>query len=161
MYASGLLLVTPLAVDAQEDAQAGRVRVNVRDTKTGEFVSKVHVKVIGSESGQFVSGETDLRGVFIADAIRGKATAIVRGEGDRYAFYRGETWLGPPPEAAQAEAEAAKKRVQKLTRGSYLENVVAVNAEQQAVRSQELRDLYQQGKGYVGAAGGIQAGSAQ
>jgi len=161
MYASGLLLVTPLAVDAQEDAQAGRVRVNVRDTKTGEYASKVHVKVIGSESGQFVSGETDLRGVFIADAIRGQATAIVRGEGDRYAFYRGETWLGPPPEAAQAEAEAAEKRAQQLSRGSYLENVSAVNVGQQAVRSQELRDLYQQGKGYVGAAGGIQAGWAQ
>ena len=165
LYASGLLLVTPLAIDAQEEAPAGRLRVNVRDTtargKTGQFVSKVHVKAIGSESGRFVSGETDLRGVFIADGLRGKATAIVRGEGDTYAFYRGDTWLGPPLEAPKAEAATAGKALKSLSRASYLENVGAMNYQQQAVRSQQLRDLYQQGQVLGGAAGGIKVQSAQ
>jgi len=161
IYASGLLLVTPLAADAQEDAVAGRLRLNVRDTTTGEFLAKVHVKAIGSASGEFVSGETDLRGVFIADGIRGKATAIVRGEGDRYAFYRGETWLGPPAEAPAEDAERLKKELRALSRESYLENVDALNVGQQEMRSQQLRHLYQQGAQYQQPGAGIEVQKAQ
>jgi tetratricopeptide (TPR) repeat protein len=161
IYASGLLLITPLVLEVQEEADAGRLRVNVRNSKSGDFMAKVHVKVIGSQSGRFVSGETDLRGVFIADGLQGKATAIARGEGDRYAFFRGETWLGPSPEVSEEEVEAARRGVQRMGRGEYLENVGTRNAEQQAARSRELRALYEKGQGYAGAKGGIQAGSAQ
>ena len=48
-----------------------------------------------------------------------------------------------------------------MNRDSYLENVGARNAQQQLVRSRELRGLYEQGKGYGGPAGGIQVQSAQ
>ena len=44
--------------------------------------------------GRFKSGETDLRGVFVADGLRGKATVIAKAGEARYAFHRGERWLG-------------------------------------------------------------------
>jgi len=53
------------------------------------------VKVIGSDDPEFISGETDLRGIFIADNIHGAATVIAR-KGDQYAFYRGKASLQPP-----------------------------------------------------------------
>ena len=56
----------------------------------------VHVKAIGSADTTFSGGETDLRGIFVADALRGKVTAIARDAESRYAFYRGDTWLGTP-----------------------------------------------------------------
>ena len=46
------------------------------------------MKVIGSGNEDFVSGQTDLRGVFVADGIRGGATVIALAGPSRYAFYR-------------------------------------------------------------------------
>ena len=71
LYASGIVLVTPLEIEVLEEAAAGRIRVTVRDARSKEFLPKVQVKVVGSDAPQFVSGETDLRGVFIADGLRG------------------------------------------------------------------------------------------
>jgi hypothetical protein len=76
-------------MNVQEDAVSGRVRVNLVDRATGAYVDKADVKVIGSQSGQFISGETDLRGIFVADGIRGMAAAIARDPNRRYAFHRG------------------------------------------------------------------------
>ncbi len=98
LFASGMVLVTPLAIDVQEDAVSGRVRVYLRDEILRRPVANVHVKAIGSEGGRFREGDTDLRGLFIADAIRGRATVIARDDHARYAFYRGEQWLGAAPE---------------------------------------------------------------
>ena len=57
---------------------------NRRDDK---YLPDVHVKVIGSGNEDFVSGQTDLRGVFVADGIRGGATVIALAGPSRYAFY--------------------------------------------------------------------------
>jgi hypothetical protein len=46
------------------------------------------VKVVGSDVGEFISGETDLRGVFKAGGLVGEATVIVK-KGTSYAFFRG------------------------------------------------------------------------
>ena len=51
------------------------------------------------------SGQTDLRGLFIADNVRGKATIIARAGESRYAFFRGETWLGAPPNAPATSSQ--------------------------------------------------------
>jgi TolA-binding protein len=93
LYASGIVLVTPLELDVLEEP-AGRVRVTVRDASTGDFVPKVQVKVIGSGNASFVSGETDLRGVFLAEGISGEAAVVARKGTAQYAFYRGTTRLG-------------------------------------------------------------------
>jgi uncharacterized protein YfaS (alpha-2-macroglobulin family)/tetratricopeptide (TPR) repeat protein len=109
LYASGLVLVSPLAIEPQEDSVSGRVRVTVKDDVEKDYASKVHVKVIGSSNPEFISGETDLRGLFIADGIRGTSTVIAMAEPGRYAFYRGTHQLGPqdtPPAPAAVPADA-------------------------------------------------------
>ena len=80
------------------------------DTAKGGYRPEVHVKAIGSADSEFRSGETDLRGIFIADNLRGKATVIAREGDSRYAFFRGSDWLGapenapvPPPQEAQPQ----------------------------------------------------------
>ena len=78
LYTSGLVLVTPLALEIQEDATSGRVRVTVKNKVSDKYADDVHVKVIGSANTKFTSGETDLRGIFVADAIRGTSTIIAR-----------------------------------------------------------------------------------
>ncbi len=95
LYASGIVLVSPLEIEALEDPAGGRVRVTLRDAHSKNFLPKVQVKVIGSENAQFLSGTTDLRGVFIAEGIRGMVTAVARKGDLEYAFYRGSTHLGP------------------------------------------------------------------
>ena len=106
LFASGLVLITPLKIEVQED-ESGRLRVNLQDEVKGLRPAGVHVKAVGSDDGNFKSGETDLRGVFVADGLRGKATVIAR-EGDaRYAFHRGERWLGARREQLQRQLEAA------------------------------------------------------
>ncbi|HEY2155398.1 MAG TPA: hypothetical protein VGH33_07195, partial [Isosphaeraceae bacterium] len=40
LYASGIVLVTPLELEVLEEADAGRVRVTVRDARTKDFVAK-------------------------------------------------------------------------------------------------------------------------
>jgi len=108
LHASGLVLVTPLEVEVQEDAASGRVRTTVKDRADDRYVSDVHVKVIGSHNNEFVSGETDLRGVFVADGVRGTSTVIAQAEGSRYAFFRGKTPLAVavPEPAAEAPSQA-------------------------------------------------------
>ncbi len=101
------MLVTPLAVEVQEDAPQGRVRVTVKNVVDDEYISEVHVKVIGTRNSEFISGETDLRGVFVADGIQGRSTVIAQVDQSRYAFFRGETELGPPPTAPNAPAPPA------------------------------------------------------
>jgi len=103
-FACGMILITPLKIEVQEDTTSGRVRANVLDTAKGGYRPEVHVKAIGSADKEFRGGETDLRGLFIADAIRGKATVIAREGESRYAFYRGESWLGAPSRARPASA---------------------------------------------------------
>ncbi|MDX2036423.1 MAG: MG2 domain-containing protein [Isosphaeraceae bacterium] len=97
LYASGIILVSPLEVDVLEEPESGRVRVTVRDAKTQDGVPKVQVKVIGSNNPSFISGATDLRGVFVAEGVRGQVTAVARRELGQYAFYRGTRAVGPAP----------------------------------------------------------------
>ena len=92
LSASGMVLRTNLRLEVQEDKSSGRVRVNVYDKARERYVSKAFVRVVGSKDGKFRSGNTDLRGVFVADGIKGKATVIVA-KGDQYAFHRGSANL--------------------------------------------------------------------
>jgi len=106
LFSSGLVLVTPLKMEVQEDAVSGQVRANVLDAAKGGYRAGVHVKAIGSADREFKGGETDLRGIFAADGLRGKATVIARDGDARYAFYRGANWLGAPEKAEPQPAAA-------------------------------------------------------
>ena len=112
LHASGLVLVTPLAVEVQEDAVSGRVRTTVKDVKADRYVNNVQVKVIGSGNDDFVAGDTDLRGVFVADGIHGRSTVIARAEPSRYAFFRGTDGSGRrrPPREQPAPPTPTRRR---------------------------------------------------
>ena len=115
LHASGLALLTPLGVEVQEDADSGRVRTTVKDVG-GKYLPEVHVKVIGMGNEDFVSGQTDLRGVFVADGIRGAATVIAQAGTARYAFYRSkgaamETLLARREEGVARPAGEVRRRV--------------------------------------------------
>jgi hypothetical protein len=96
LYASGIALVSPLELEVLEEAESGRVRVTVRDARSKDFVPKVQVKVIGSENQTFFNGESDLRGVFVAEGVVGEVTAVARKGTNQYAFYRGKQHVGQP-----------------------------------------------------------------
>jgi len=123
LHASGLVLISPLAVEVAEECSAGRVRVTVKDIVADKYVSQVQAKVIGSRNGEFVSGMSDLRGVFIADGIKGKSTVIAQASDGRYAFFRGTDELGPPEPASNQPAAPAEKAPAKNGKGE------AINAE--------------------------------
>jgi TolA-binding protein len=114
LFTSGMILITPLKIEVQEDIASGRVRANVLDTAKGGYRPEVHVKAIGSADTEFRSGETDLRGLFIADNVHGKATVIAREGESRYAFFRGDTWLGAAPNSAGKPPQAGEQQGQQI-----------------------------------------------
>lgn len=124
LFTSGMVLITPLKIEVQEDPASGRVRANVLDTAKGGYRPEVHVKAIGSADSDFRSGETDLRGLFIADNLRGKATVIAREGDSRYAFFRGDTWLGSPANAPATPAKPAAQPGQEI---DYQDNLFQQN----------------------------------
>jgi hypothetical protein len=164
LYTSGIVLVTPLELEVLEEAASGRVRVTVRDAQTKEFLPKVQVKVIGSGNPQFFSGETDLRGVFVAEGVQGQVTAVVRKETAQYAFYRGTTFVGQPPQPnrapAQGEGQAAQPAAnappalnQALDANLRFQN--QSNSERQIQRLQERYKAVAPEKSRGAAAGGF------
>jgi hypothetical protein len=152
LHASGLVLVTPLAIEVQEDGPSGRVRTTIKDRVAEKYVTDVHVKTIGSRNGDFVSGQTDLRGVFVADGIQGVSTVIAQLDQRRYAFHRGTVELGPPPApAAQPPAPAkpgagSKGGQQQSQEDQLLEGLRMQNYQLNSDGEQKLKKIYEQQK---------------
>lgn len=148
LYASGLVLVSPFGLEIQEEAASGRVRVTVKNTVDDRYAHKVHVKVIGSGNSEFVSGDTDLRGIFIADAIAGTSTVIAKADENRYAFFRGKTVLGSPPhpvsnvqDQGKDKKEAEGKKLPQSGKEILLENVIQQNTDNNGRQRQQYRSL--------------------
>ena len=153
LYASGLILVSPLTLQVQEDSDSGRVRVTVKNSIDDTFVSDVHVKVIGSANDDFISGDTDLRGLFIADDVRGTSTVIAAAGKGRYAFFRGDNPLqgfaapsdsvmgpfGSPNQQAEPEQKAEAK-------SSLRDNLFRQNQLFQEVQKGNYDDLMNNGR---------------
>ena len=136
------------------------MRVTVRDAATGAYVPKVQVKVIGSNNPNFLSGETDLRGVFVAEGVHGQAAAVARKGTAQYAFYRGQTPLGPPP-AAQPNAPAEAKPTQTVpaTQTPALDqNLKSQNFSNQSRNIERLQERYKAAPAMPGTQGGAAAG---
>jgi hypothetical protein len=132
LFKSCLILITPLEIEVQEDRFSGRVRVNVRNTVTGSYQSKVHIKAIGSADKHVISGAADLRGVFIADGVRGKATIIAQDAGNRYAFYRGTQSLVTPAKVVE------QKQLQPLSERKATDYRTHLNRRNQAIQSSNV-----------------------
>ncbi|MDF1836249.1 MAG: MG2 domain-containing protein [Planctomycetota bacterium] len=88
LHASSLVLISDIELDVDEFTN-GQVRVQVSSHKDDAFLKDVDVRVLGSDDGEFSIGKTDLRGLFSADSVRGKATIIARMGHNHYAFHRG------------------------------------------------------------------------
>jgi tetratricopeptide (TPR) repeat protein len=134
LYASGIVLITPLGMEVLEEPAAGRVRVSIRDTHTKDFLPKVQVKVIGSDNGQFISGETDLRGVFVAEGVRGLVTAVARQGSSQFAFYRGTTYVGQPaqpPSPMQSQQQGQQAPAQLSAGAAAKEQALDANLREQ------------------------------
>ena len=152
LYSSGLVLVSQLVLEVQEDATSGRVRVTVKDAVADKYANGVHVKVIGSANDHFQSGQTDLRGIFVADGINGTSTVIAKTDANRYAFFRGKTVLGnvPSPQAvekkpeAKGEGKAAGEAGQEATgKESLLDGLRRQNGEINSLQRGNYRGLLQ------------------
>ena len=129
LFSSGLVLVTPLALEVQEDVASQRVRVNVVNAVSRDGLSDVHVKVIGMGSSKFVSGETDLRGVYVADAVPGYPTAIARDADGHFAFHRSKSVMlaMAAPQGQQLEARDRQARKSSKGKADYRSNLLMDN----------------------------------
>jgi hypothetical protein len=114
-------------------------------------VHNVQVKVIGSRNDDFVAGDTDLRGIFVADGIHGRSTVIARAEPSRYAFFRGQTELAlPAPAAAPAPAPAAPQAAMPALKQpmsqekQLLQGLEMQNKSFQGQQMENLKKIYQQ-----------------
>lgn len=141
LTSSGLLLRTDLEIEAQELVGQGRIRVNVK--QADRFLARATVKVVGDRDGKIRTGKTDQRGVFIADALQGRATVLAR-VGDSYAFYRGKAHFGPPPEPDAAKRKSPQQKGQMRYRGAFdaLQDNALRNLRLQDERQQQLESLY-------------------
>ena len=107
LFASGLVLLSPLEIEVQHDPAEREVRTTVKDVVADRYLHAVQVKVTGSGNADFVSGTTDRRGLFVASGIVGSPTVIVQAGPGRYAFHRspaegrGTAWI----------AEAVERRL--------------------------------------------------
>ena len=150
LYASGIVLVSPIALEVTEEAAAGRVRVVVRDAGSHDLLSKVQVKVIGSNNATFTDGRTDLRGVAVAEGIAGQVTAVARRGTGQYAFYRGTTSVGATPAETNAPAAPnAEKpaRDQGQAGGMTLEqNLRGLNIQNQVRAIDRLQNRFNEGR---------------
>jgi uncharacterized protein YfaS (alpha-2-macroglobulin family)/TolA-binding protein len=127
--ASSMLLLSNLRVEVQEDLQSGLVRVNV--LQNNHFQDQVHIKVIGSHNQDFLSGESDLRGLFLANNIQGTATVIAKKE-NHYGFYRGV-------QALQKRSSKAKKLPESQKLDEYIQRDNKMNRSRS---SEQMRQLF-------------------
>ena len=147
LYTSGLVLVSPLTLAVQEDETSGRVRVTVKDTTEDSFLDDVDVKVIGAGNSSFQSGETDLRGLFVADDVKGNSTVIAMADNDRYAFFRGEKALqgwraqSPSPPAKVAPQASSKGLKLKTGKDALRLNIINQNGAFQREQQSNYGDL--------------------
>ena len=144
IHSSGMFLISPLRLEVRENSN-GRVRTTVKDSIADKFVSDVEVKVIGSANREFMSGETDLRGVYVADGVRGTAMVIARVGKSRYAFFRGKTHLGggSAMQGMMNQADPGGAPAQKpFSKSQLLEGLMDGNKQIQAEQQQQLDELY-------------------
>jgi len=150
LFASGLVLISPLKLDVRENRE-GSVRATVTDAASGKALADAEVKALGSRSKDVLSGSTDPRGVFEVAGIHGTSTVIVKQGDNRYAFHRGTTELGEsqPPQLQQSAGgqvqpasmpttPATPKSMRKmLDKGEYLKNIDESN---QAVQKSQIQN---------------------
>lgn len=139
-HSSCLVLVSDLEVHVQ-DFEDGQVRVQVMRAGDGQYLRDVDIRVIGSVDGTVQVGETDPRGLYVANGVTGRSTVIARLEPDHYAFHLGEREMGAPQRRQRQEPVQAGQ-------GFYLQNVIEWNDDSRDKRGKDLdRQMQQSRKG--------------
>ena len=87
-FASGLVLVTSLELEVCRDPLTGSVRVTLKDATSDQYVYGADVKVIGAGKAEVVAGQTDRRGLFVAEGVLGSPTVIAHAGAGKFALYR-------------------------------------------------------------------------
>jgi alpha-2-macroglobulin len=87
-FASGLVVITPLGIEMHHEPVAGEVRAIVKDLNTDQLVYQAQVQVFSAEGADIVTGETDRRGLFVANGIFRRAIVIAQAGPGTYAFHR-------------------------------------------------------------------------
>jgi alpha-2-macroglobulin len=119
--------------------------VVVRDARTKDLVSKVLIKVIGTNNPTFFSGQTDLRGVFVAEGVSGQVTAIARKEAGQYAFYRGKSQMGTSPATPASPMSGGRPAAEKRDDSQSLDNNLKMLNESNQIRQLDrLQNRYQE-----------------
>ncbi|MGD8452314.1 MAG: tetratricopeptide repeat protein [Phycisphaerae bacterium] len=142
LFASGLVLVTPLALEVQEDVGAQRARVNVVDAITRRGLSDVHLEAIGTAMSRFVSGQTDLRGVLVAEGINGYPTVVARDTAGHFAFYRSEGAVLAMAER-YPQFNGPNDRGYPGSKVDYIGNLLEDNRRFQSMNSYQLEEMLQ------------------
>lgn len=140
LHTSGLALVSDIELEVREDPTSGRLRIQARDQSNHKFVRDVDVRVVGSAGGDFISGKTDPRGLYIADGVIGLSTVIARYDREHYAFFRGEQALGSP---AQDKSQEFQRMNKQLEAQDYFDNVIRFNDSNVQQRAQRLQENIQ------------------
>ena len=105
LHASGLVLITPLAIEVRNEAAEDEVRTIITDAQSGRYLRDVQVRVIGRGNDDFISGQTDLRGMFLAKGVEGAPTVVAQAGPGRYAFFRGTAPRGLAEEIAASQPQ--------------------------------------------------------
>lgn len=130
VFASGLVLVSPLKMEVQQ--YEGLARVTLRDSKPAGPAAGV--RVTASNEQAFVSAETDLRGsASLALSGGRRITVIARRGKDEYAFYRSAVTL-------EEEKRAAARRQRAV---QYDEGILGVNVMMQQEAAGKLRGAFE------------------
>jgi hypothetical protein len=123
------------------------VRVTARDARSKDLLPRVQVKVIGTINPEFFSGETDLRGVFVAEGVIGQVTAVIRKDTTGYAFYRGTSFVGqapvpaPPGQSGQAAGQTQAPQMPALNQALDA-NLKMINSSNNLKQIQRLEERY-------------------
>lgn len=134
-FVSGLVLVSDLDLDVREDAAAGVVRVEAVSHSGGEYLRAVDVRVVGQGSDDFFAGETDLRGLYVAEGVAGVPTVIARLDGGHYAFHRGDARSWGAVQSADSQELGSHEQLYKAGKTiDYFQNISASNSLKQADR---------------------------
>jgi len=119
VFASGLALVTPLKMEVQE--YQGTARVTILEGDVRKPSEGVYIKA--ASNGNFVSGETDLRGVATLNhGGYGQLTIVARRGKDEYAFYRSTSSVQPIRQVVVPQAVEYDQSIINANRAIQMDN---------------------------------------